>query len=66
MSMKTNKAFTKRIKITKTGKMISRAPGQNHFNARSSRVKQLNGRKGNAFTTQAKTLSRMIPYAKNK
>lgn len=34
--MKTNKSFSKRIKITKTGKLISRKPGQNHFNAKES------------------------------
>ncbi|MCH7529651.1 50S ribosomal protein L35 [Patescibacteria group bacterium] len=39
--MKTNKSFAKRIKITKTGKLIARATGQNHFNAKKSRSKQL-------------------------
>jgi ribosomal protein L35 len=32
--MKTNKSYTKRIRVTKTGKLISRAKGQNHFNAK--------------------------------
>lgn len=32
--MKTNKSVLKRIKITKTGKMLHRHVGQNHFNAR--------------------------------
>lgn len=43
--MKTNKSFTKRIKITKNGKMLTRTPGGNHFNAKESRAKQLT-RKG--------------------
>ena len=43
--MKTNKSFTKRIKITKTGKLLTRTPGGNHFNAKESRSKQLK-RKG--------------------
>lgn len=34
--MKTNKSFTKRLRVTKTGKIIARAPGQNHFNAKES------------------------------
>ncbi|MCE9541810.1 50S ribosomal protein L35 [Candidatus Kaiserbacteria bacterium] len=34
--MKTNKSFTKRLRVTKKGKILSRAPGQNHFNAKSS------------------------------
>ncbi len=34
--MKTNKSYQKRIKITRGGKLVSRAPGQNHFNARQN------------------------------
>lgn len=34
--MKTNKSFTKRLRVTRKGKIISRAPGQNHFNAKRS------------------------------
>jgi len=34
--MKTNKSYKKRLKVTKTGKIISRAKGQNHFNAKES------------------------------
>ncbi|NCU28373.1 MAG: 50S ribosomal protein L35 [Candidatus Moranbacteria bacterium] len=45
MSIKTNKSLTKRLKVTKKGKVLSRAPGFNHFNAKQSRKKQLNGRK---------------------
>lgn len=35
--MKTNKSYTKRIRVTKTGKLIARAKGQNHFNAKERR-----------------------------
>jgi len=34
--MKTNKSFTKRLKVTKNGKILSRKTGQNHFNAKES------------------------------
>jgi ribosomal protein L35 len=34
MSIKTNKSFTKRLKVTKNGKILARKPGQNHFNAK--------------------------------
>ncbi|MDD3694192.1 MAG: 50S ribosomal protein L35 [Candidatus Pacebacteria bacterium] len=34
--MKTNKSYTKRIKLTKNGKLKVRAKGQNHFNAKES------------------------------
>ncbi len=36
MSTKTNKSFTKRLKVTKNGKILARATGQNHFNAKES------------------------------
>ena len=35
------KAALKRIKITKTGKLLRRHAGQNHFNAKKPRRKQL-------------------------
>ena len=33
---KPNKSFQKRIKVTKTGKLLRRVAGQNHFNAKES------------------------------
>lgn len=34
--MKTHKATSKRYKLTKTGKIMKRTAGQNHFNAREN------------------------------
>ena len=34
--MKTNKSYTKRLKVTKNGKIWARKTGQNHFNAKES------------------------------
>jgi ribosomal protein L35 len=34
--MKTHKAISKRIKITKSGKLLKRHGGQDHFNSRDS------------------------------
>ncbi len=34
--MKTHKATAKRYKLTKTGKIMKRTAGQNHFNAREN------------------------------
>lgn len=34
--MKTNKSYTKRIRVTKKGKLVARMPGQDHFNAKAS------------------------------
>lgn len=39
--MKTNKSFTSRIKVSKRGKLLTRKPGKNHFNAKESRRKQV-------------------------
>ena len=36
MKLKTHKALSKRVKITKTGKVMKRYSGQDHFNSRSS------------------------------
>ncbi len=33
---KSNKALTKKIKVSKTGKVKRRSTGQNHFNAKES------------------------------
>ena len=61
--MKTNKSFSKRLKITKNGKIISRKPGFNHFNAKQSRSKQLAGRKGRNFIIKNKPKSHLLPFS---
>jgi ribosomal protein L35 len=61
--MKTNKSYTKRLKLTKNGKVISRKPGFNHFNAKQSRTTQLSGRKGQNFTIKNKPKSHLLPFS---
>lgn len=63
MSIKTNKSLTKRLKITKKGKILSRAPGFNHFNSKQSRTKQLSGRKMNEKLFTNKTKRTYLPNA---
>ena len=41
MSTKTNTSFTKRLKVTKNGKIIARRTGQNHFNIKETGRKQM-------------------------
>ncbi len=53
--MKTNKSYTKRIKVTRTGKLISRKPGQDHFNA-----KERGRTKGDKKRTVALALGKRI------
>ncbi len=62
MSQKTNKSFTKRLKITRTGKIKARKAGFNHFNAKQSRVKQLAGRVARDFHMTQKDLNQMLPH----
>lgn len=59
--MKTNKSFTKRIKITKSGKMLTRTPGGNHFNAKESRSKQLKRKRSCELKLSTKERGRFIP-----
>jgi ribosomal protein L35 len=61
--MKTNKSYSKRLKLTKNGKVISRKPGFNHFNAKQSRNAQLAGRKRNNFTIKNKPKSHLLPFS---
>jgi len=58
--MKTNKSFKKRIKLTKTGKIKARRPGQNHFNAKESRVSQLNKKRSKDVIIRKKSQDRFL------
>lgn len=60
--MKTNKSLTKRLKLTKNGKIKARKPGFNHFNAKQSRSKQLSGKVGKDFTMSNKDKSHFLPF----
>jgi ribosomal protein L35 len=42
---KTRKALVKRFKITKNGKILRRATGQNHYRAKKTGEKKRKGRK---------------------
>jgi len=63
MSIKTNKSLTKRLKVTRNGKILARAPGFNHFNAKQSRTKQLAGRKMNLLLLSNKNIRTYLPNA---
>ena len=56
--MKTNKSFSKRIKVTRTGKLKVRKSGFNHFNAKQSRRTQLAGKVPVTIKLSNKTKSR--------
>ncbi len=54
--MKTHKTISKRIKITKTGKLLKRKAGQDHFNARES---------GNVTRTKRRDISVNASYVRS-
>jgi len=60
--MKTNKAFSKRIRVTRRGKLIARKPGQNHFNAKESRNKQMSQRRTQNIILTKKVMQRYIKF----
>lgn len=59
--MKTNKSYTKRLKVTKNGKIIARKPGQNHFNARQSGQQRLNRKRTQTLSLSKRITRRFLP-----
>ena len=57
---KTVKSFAKRLKITKNGKILSRATGQNHFNARERTRASMKKHRMNAVHMNNDTKSRFL------
>lgn len=60
MAIKTNKSYSKRLKITKSGKILSRKIGQNHFNAKEGRRSQLGKKRSSTFVISKKTGSKFL------
>ncbi len=58
--MKTNKSFAKRVKVTKSGKVLVRKAGINHFNAKMSRSTQLNNKSSRVLDMSAKAKNRFL------
>ncbi len=60
MTTKTNKSFTKRIKVSKNGKLTARKTGQNHFNAKENRRSQLAKKRSVDFNISNKDKARFL------
>lgn len=58
--MKTNKSYTKRIKVTKNGKLIARKAGQNHFNAKQTGAQRLNRKRTQSLTVSKRAKNRFL------
>ncbi|MDP2676514.1 MAG: 50S ribosomal protein L35 [bacterium] len=61
-SLKTNKSFAKRLKVTHNGKVLHRKPGQDHFLAKEARRKQLARKGWENFPISKKNLKHYLPY----
>ena len=59
--MKTNKSYTKRIRVTRTGKLMARKAGQNHFNAKQSGSTRSGKRRAVEISLTAKEVRRFLP-----
>ena len=59
--MKTNKSYSKRIRVTKRGKLVVRVKGQNHFNAKVSGAKRSNKRRQVSVALTARVRRRFLP-----
>lgn len=59
--MKTNKSYTKRLKVTKNGKIIARKPGQNHFNAKQSGRERIARKRTKSITLSKRITRRFLP-----
>ncbi len=59
--MKTNKSYTKRLKVTKNGKVIARKAGQNHFNARQTGQQRLRRKRTQLLNLSKRITRRFLP-----
>lgn len=60
MTIKTNKSYQKRLKLTKNGKLLARKPGQNHFNAKERTRTSSNKRRMTITHMDNKAKSRFL------
>jgi len=61
--LKTQKFLSKRITITKKGKILKRMSGQNHFNSKEpGKITRKKRRDNELSPVFAKTVRRLVPY----
>ncbi len=59
--MKTNKSYSKRLRVTRRGKIVARVPGHNHFNAKESGTGRMRRRRQVGLEMTSKDRSRFLP-----
>lgn len=64
MKLKTHKALSKRLRVTKTGKVIKRRNGQGHFNSRNPGKITRKKRRDQQFAdAHEKAVQTLMPYS---
>jgi ribosomal protein L35 len=58
--MKTNKSYSKRLRLTRKGKIIARVPGHNHFNAKRSGSERARRRRLTSLELSVQERSRFL------
>ena len=61
--LKTNKSFSKRLRVTKHGTILARQPNQNHFRAKKSRKTELHTNRWGTFVLHPKKQGHYMPLA---
>lgn len=59
---KTHKSISKRMKFTKTGKIMRKGSGVNHFQAKKKRSKQLDKKRSVEFAKTSRHLLKSYLY----
>ncbi|MDE2078856.1 MAG: 50S ribosomal protein L35 [Patescibacteria group bacterium] len=59
--MKTNKSYTKRLRVTRKGKIVARKAGQNHFNAKEGPRAKGAKRRAQSLVMTAQDRARFLP-----
>jgi large subunit ribosomal protein L35 len=60
--VKTHRGAAKRFRKTKTGKLMHRASGQDHFNSRDTGKGTKNKRRDTVIAKQSEKIATRIPY----
>jgi large subunit ribosomal protein L35 len=67
MKCKTHKALAKRVRVTKTGKVMKSYCGQNHFNTRDpGKITRKKRRDTEISRAHVKAFKSLLPYSKVK
>jgi len=62
--MKTNKSYSKRLKVTKNGKIVARRPGQSHFNAKETGTISMKKKRSAVISLSKRICRQFLPRTK--